>query len=228
MSISVYSEHLSNIGTLNIQVTLQTQSNKTTSVSVSADSRALLVSHGGSEITATLPVSLPEKPGTTIPLPDKSTLDLTFRFRLSSHSPTAKDQAVVVPWMAANLSSDSTIDCSACGITLVPSSRIKQWKDLPSNGWAEMMEFWHCHKPNEPHLDDQKSLAKGYSAASRLDVSSGVAFVNTTSILFASSDLQNIDVSQISLAIIGPKKNRVSSMTISQVYDVHGIPSALD
>lgn len=22
------------------------------------------------------------------------------------------------------------------------------WKDLPSGNWAEMMDFWHCHKPD--------------------------------------------------------------------------------
>lgn len=39
--------------------------------------------------------------------------------------------------------------CSHCHKTLIQESQVQQLNDLPSESWAEMMDFWHCHKPSD-------------------------------------------------------------------------------
>ena len=71
---------------------------------------------------------------------------------------------------------------------------MRDWKDLPSEGWAEMMDFWHCHKPDEPHMHDHGSLKKGYAANSQLALKQGIAMVDANDFLLASEDCQDIAV----------------------------------
>jgi len=35
------------------------------------------------------------------------------------------------------------------GSALIAANRAVQWKPLPSEHWAELMDVWHCHKPHE-------------------------------------------------------------------------------
>lgn len=39
--------------------------------------------------------------------------------------------------------------CKSCESKLISSETITTWKALPSETWAEMMDFWHCHKPSD-------------------------------------------------------------------------------
>lgn len=38
--------------------------------------------------------------------------------------------------------------CIKCLSPIVDSSNISMFYDMPSEFWSEMMEFWHCHKPD--------------------------------------------------------------------------------
>jgi hypothetical protein len=77
----------------------------------------------------------------------------------------------------------------------LPTGKIKAWKDLPSENWAEMMEFWHCHKPEDDHGKDHEHLtSKGYGARSMIGAQLGVGFVDLTSFLFSESDTTHVEV----------------------------------
>jgi len=75
------------------------------------------------------------------------------------------------------------------------------WKDLPSENWAEMMDFWHCHKPTEHeshagHSDEETATAnKGYAANSKFTAQNKVGFVDLTTFLLDAKDCNNIRVS---------------------------------
>ena len=123
-----------------------------------------------------------------------------------------------IPWTAADMSCSTLIRCRACGASLlkdqwsenhnVEADRIipeREWKDLPSGNWAEMMDFWHCHKP-DPHQDDSKLDAnaalqiedqnaqiKGYGASSRVTATSGVVLIDVATFLLAESDCINLE-----------------------------------
>ncbi|KAK9472524.1 HECT-like ubiquitin-conjugating enzyme-binding-domain-containing protein [Dipodascopsis tothii] len=42
------------------------------------------------------------------------------------------------------------LECAACGHELLAADA-RRALDLPSENWAEMMDFWHCHKPDHGH-----------------------------------------------------------------------------
>jgi hypothetical protein len=39
-----------------------------------------------------------------------------------------------------------TFTCSSCSLPLVQSSRIEEFKDLPSEYWSELLDAWMCHQ----------------------------------------------------------------------------------
>ncbi|OJJ99297.1 hypothetical protein ASPACDRAFT_120569 [Aspergillus aculeatus ATCC 16872] len=57
-----------------------------------------------------------------------------------------------VPWRAPDMRPGTRVRCRGCeGVVLDQPARSAGgwvWKDLPSGNWAEMMDFWHCHKPD--------------------------------------------------------------------------------
>lgn len=142
----------------------------------------------------------------------------SFRMQIDPNDPvlvTPKDAMMddYVPWTAADMSTRTRIRCRACGAAFLttPSDRITEhrtqnsflgwkWKDLPSGNWAEMMDFWHCHKP-DPHEDkptpdamavlkseDRIAQLKGYGATSRMEATPGVVLIDVATFLLAESD----------------------------------------
>ncbi|KAJ5336855.1 hypothetical protein MYU51_006053 [Penicillium brevicompactum] len=119
-----------------------------------------------------------------------------------------------VPWTADKMSGSTRIRCRHCdqhflGSLSASTSTSDQdeenneswiWKDLPSGNWAEMMDFWHCHKPDphEGHEKDEKETAlriedetahtKGYGADSQVVAISGTVLVDVATFLLAESD----------------------------------------
>ena len=119
------------------------------------------------------------------------------------------------PWTADEMSSSTRIRCRECEQVFLDSSLISEsgnqstgesstpgwiWKDLPSGNWAEMMDFWHCHKP-DPHeghekeekdtaleIEEQTAQTKGYGADSHVVAVSGTVFVDVATFLLAETD----------------------------------------
>ena len=196
MPIQLYAEHLLNIRTLSIQASLDTHSNKETKVQLSADGRTLTLLHDGEQASILLPVAVPDTSTSTLTIPVIPSKDLSFRIRLEGTGADAVgDGEIIVPWTAPSLLTDAEVSCKACKATIVGRGSVTVWKDLPSEGWAEMMDFWHCHKPNEPHDHDHDATGmKGYAANSVLTAVSTVGLVNATSFLLAASDCSSLKV----------------------------------
>lgn len=88
-----------------------------------------------------------------------------------------------------------SIQCINCGIDVIRPNLIMRWKALPSETWAEMMDFWHCHKP----ADDGKSsdlFNKSYAVSKFIPESTSV-FVGLTYLLVCVSDLENIEIANL-------------------------------
>lgn len=203
MSIHLYAEHLVNIRTLSIQASLSTVSNKETHVTLSADGSNLSLRHEGDVATIKLPINVPGgHNAATLTIPAAPTKDLSFRVSLSEKPGSgllttgSQEDSNVVPWTATSLTSHSEIACQACHSVIIARGDIKVWKDLPSENWAEMMDFWHCHRPDVPDSDGHDHIApnKGYAANSRLAIESGVGMVDPVDFVFAASNCQNITV----------------------------------
>jgi hypothetical protein len=90
---------------------------------------------------------------------------------------------------------------------LINAGRITEWKDLPSDNWAEMMEFWHCHKPvdhNNPSAGaetDGKTTNKGYGANNVISAQQGIGLIDVTSFVLSTDDCSAVLVS-VALSIL--------------------------
>ncbi|KAL9005781.1 MAG: hypothetical protein Q9188_001447 [Gyalolechia gomerana] len=73
----------------------------------------------------------------------------------------------------------------------VHKDSVRLWKDLPSENWAEMMDFWHCHKPDtdDTIYHHQDGLGKGYGAASTIESIAGVGLLDPMYLLLSHDDV---------------------------------------
>jgi hypothetical protein len=202
---ALYAELLANIRQISLAASLSSPSDASTQVSIAADCRTIELKHRGSSYHLTLPAQA-ALGGTSLPVQDrqKGSTTLSWRLPLDATLLPPSHQADHMPWSAIDLDSNSGVACRQCSTNVVPSGAVTAWKDLPSENWAEMMEFWHCHKPDHHHHNhdeesakaDEKSLAaRGYGASSTISAQEGIGFVDLTTLLFAERNCQNVTVS---------------------------------
>lgn len=139
-----------------------------------------------------------------------------------------------VPWMASDMGPSTKVRCRACGSFVLDdpasasptgpdnddgSSKLKgtgwTWKDLPSGNWAEMMDFWHCHKPDthdhekDPEgktvsIQERNSQVKGYGAANQVVAKPGTVLVDVASFLVVEEDCKGVKVSPLFFFFFSP------------------------
>ena len=125
-----------------------------------------------------------------------------------------------VPWMAGDMGPLARLRCRGCENVVLDSkcsgfsaasadsdvngtaSTGRVWKDLPSGNWAEMMDFWHCHKPdshdhdhgdNTVSIEERNSQVKGYGAANHVVAARGTVLVDVPTFLVAESDCTGLN-----------------------------------
>ncbi|RAH83660.1 hypothetical protein BO86DRAFT_308210 [Aspergillus japonicus CBS 114.51] len=122
-----------------------------------------------------------------------------------------------VPWRAPDMRPGTRVRCRGCeGVVLDPQQPSRSegwvWKDLPSGNWAEMMDFWHCHKPDpevghghgdgEGRPDDPNATVKGYGAANQVVATVGTILVDVATFLVAAEDCLGVKKVRISVSLI--------------------------
>ena len=196
-AIYLYAELLLHIRQVAVLAILPTPVDASTHIGISADSKTLSLEHGGVRAIAELPCPVL---GIANRREDTSQTELSFRLQPSGAArlPTPlKDPSGDSPWPAASLAANTQIACKGCKKLL--ARPISTWKDLPSGGWAEMMELWHCHKPNSGSTptsgdDSSSSSTKGYSASNVIGPSPGTALVDVSHFVLADEDCISIQV----------------------------------
>ncbi|KAK0248081.1 hypothetical protein B0A54_16478 [Friedmanniomyces endolithicus] len=201
--ILLYAEPLQNIRTLSIQASLGTASNQATKATLSADRHYLTLEHEGERAIIRLPAGLGSCGDVTLAIPAAPIKDLTFRLNVgprpeprdalgnSVHNPEN-----IVPWMASDLTPETAVSCATCHAEIVRPGQVQQWKDLPSEGWAEMMDFWHCHKPDGPHdhAQEVENVSRGFAANSKLTTRPGMGLVGPMDFLFSAEDCKMLEL----------------------------------
>ncbi|KAI0888629.1 ubiquitin-conjugating enzyme E2-binding protein [Annulohypoxylon maeteangense] len=197
--ILIYAELLANIRQVSVVCLLPTPSRESTSAIISSDSLVFTIHHDDIETSVRLPgkLNVYSPPREQIlPQQKLGSRYLPWRLPLATtpgHYAVSALEDQTVPWSANDLQPESSVTCRTCRAPIVESGTIKVWKDLPSENWAEMMEFWHCHKPHDHghgHEHDNDGLtSKGYGASSRISAQPGVGFVDLTSFLLSETDL---------------------------------------
>ncbi|WXC55152.1 hypothetical protein SNK03_001123 [Fusarium graminearum] len=194
---AIYAELLSNIRQISVVASLSAPANPSTKAGISNGGRQLNVTHQGHMESITLPAQT--SVAGLLPVAQTGRPSLSWRLPVSPAEAkpaqfSLENQAL--PWTSVDIKMGSPVGCRGCGSEFVSQGAINEWKDLPSENWAEMMEFWHCHKPHDHEHQDSESLAtKGYGANSAISAQQGVGFVDLTSFLFTESDCRGLKYS---------------------------------
>ncbi|EEQ34744.1 conserved hypothetical protein [Microsporum canis CBS 113480] len=230
--ILLYAELLANIRPLRLFVTATntTQNDHPGTgplLSLSTSLSAVTVSHIGKTLTLELPRSVSARSREFLaagrPVSCSGENEYSFRLPIDEANPflsatSSNDCGPEAPWPAKSMTTRTCICCRECsGILFAPSDgQAVVWKDLPGADWAELMDLWHCHKPNpipnnntsEDH-PDLSGHTKGYGAANRVICEPGTIFVNVTSFIMAANDSQGVkrvfSIHQGATAIDDPK-----------------------
>jgi hypothetical protein len=198
--IYLYAEILAHIGQVSLYASLQTAKNDETKIDISSDRQIVTVSHDGDRASIFLPTGIGGNAEVTIPAGKK--LDLSLRLELEDLAglPSLDElqSQNEYPWLAQDLQVETGIRCKGCEFEIIKPGDITIWEDLPSEGWAEMMDLWHCHKPHDEHTDSngtKSASGKGYAPSSRISAARQTGLLDVSSFLFDSQDCRNIEVS---------------------------------
>ena len=190
----LYAEFLINIRQVTVFAILPSSCNEHTRTWLDTGPNILHLTHNEEESSITLPCPVVVI-NTTLNLPLTPVTEVSFRLGAATLLlPKAEVySANSLPWPASKLTSETRVACQSCGNRFIINAT--EWKDLPSGGWADMMDFWHCHKPTvENGNHDTAGSTKGYAAANVLGPTPGVGLVDTSHFLLAETDYIGIRV----------------------------------
>ncbi|KAM7196088.1 Ubiquitin-conjugating enzyme E2-binding protein [Rhypophila sp. PSN 637] len=248
----LYAELLPNIGRISLAISLSPPAvDASTRVAIDADGSNVELRHNGEIHRLRLP-SRVALGGSVLPIQKQRVGTLSWPLPLQSIRSLQSRQPKIVglgtsAWSATDLKIGSRVSCRKCGSVIVKNGSIVAWKDLPSENWAEMMEFWHCHKPDHPHshdpasnasrgaetslktlengdgekADDASLAARGYGASSAISAQEGVGFVDLTTLLFAESDCAGITFSLSTYGHGSSKKQDILKPDSSEVKSLN-------
>jgi hypothetical protein len=205
----MYAELLSNIRQISVIIALEEPCDCSTKVELTADGRHFILHHSGEISSLSLPGQVP--PSSELQKPRFGSKELTWRLPLAGQAtrPSMGNmQSNEVPWSAKCLGEEFEFLCRVCGAVIVKKGSIRVWRDLPSENWAEMMDFWHCHKPDVPMANSSSDLNggdgteepmanRGYGANTKFTPTPGIGFVDLTTFLLVDTDCTNIQVRYI-------------------------------
>ncbi|PWY72731.1 hypothetical protein BO83DRAFT_39068 [Aspergillus eucalypticola CBS 122712] len=132
--------------------------------------------------------------------------EYSFRMQVDDNDTSLhKDESTLndgfIPWTATDMSAHTRLRCVKCHSPILNEGKV--WKDLPSGNWAEMMDFWHCHKPDPPEEEknkdgeDPNAVVKGYGAGNQLVAVEGTVLVDVTSFLVKGVDCLGVEESKV-------------------------------
>ena len=197
--IILYAEALTHIRQLTLHASLQTEKNEHTKILLSSDKKIITALHDGESASIYLPTQISGTAHVTFPIEKRTEISTRLQIDDVGQLDSTKEELnrVEVPWSAAGLQEDSSFYCSHCNACILPATKAVTWKDLPSENWAELMDFWFCHKPHNSEASKNSAAElQGSFASNKVAASSGVGLVDTVSLLLYGEDCTNVEVSR--------------------------------
>lgn len=208
----IYAELLSNIRQISVIASLDTPCDAATKVELAPQGQRVVLTHAGETISLNLPGHVAAS--SRLQKPALGSRELSWRLPLAdapASSALEHLQENEAPWSAKQLGNNPGFACRNCNTTVLKEGVIETWKDLPSENWAEMMEFWHCHKPDVPeheqnHEQNHESNGasgqsqadfnanRGYGANTKFVARPGTAFIDSTTFLLSENDCSGLSV----------------------------------
>ena len=195
-SSTLYAELLLNIRQVTVFATLRSDQNEETKVELSPDRKSLSLTHDRETVSISLPSEVASS--AILTLPAAKAKQLSFRLQVTEDTKGSSSYGAGLetgaPWPARSLTAETRVACRDCH-NIITHRKINTWKNLPSENWAELMDFWHCHKPDSggatQHL---QSVTKGYAAINRLSVRPGLGLVDDLNLIVSEQDCSGIQV----------------------------------
>jgi ubiquitin-protein ligase E3 D len=204
--IVLYAETLTHIKQLTLHASLQTEKNEHTKILVSSDKKIITALHDGESSSIYLPTQISGTAHVTFPYERRTEISTRLQIEDSEqlHEPNEEFGSVEVPWSAVSMSEKTSLACSQCDACLLSAGQIRDWRDMPSEMWADLMDLWYCHKPHDTYaqVNDHAAEAKGFSANSKLIEGAGICLIDTASFLLNSHDCTNVEVSTFFSAVV--------------------------
>ncbi|EXJ88670.1 hypothetical protein A1O1_05601 [Capronia coronata CBS 617.96] len=196
--IYLYAEALTHIRQLTLYASLETEKNEHTKILLSSDKKIITAVHDGESSSIYLPTQISGTAHVTFPIDKKTEISARLQIDDAAQLKAVSDEpgGIEVPWTAGDLNEGTSIRCKSChGVVLRPG-QVSTWKDLPSEHWAELMDFWFCHKPHDNDSAHQHAAeSKGFSPTSKFTATPRVGLVDAVSFLLHEancSKLQNV------------------------------------
>ena len=187
MSIRLYAEFLLNIRQVTIYAQLQNEPDRGLQAHVVSDRKTLVVTYDGESKRIVFPSGIRGKATLGFPVDIQQVLSLRLEFAEDESAGPSHGEGMQVvndqPWSALSLSTETEIACRACRAVLVGPGAVTDWRDLPREHWADMMDLWHCHKPPTETNGTHPTRDGRYGALGTAALSSGTGFVDTTRFL---------------------------------------------
>ncbi|KAI5966416.1 uncharacterized protein KGF55_000725 [Candida pseudojiufengensis] len=152
-------EYLPRLGHLSIEITSISQENLST-IEVQGNENIILVLNHSPSIKIKSPI-----PVTHISLIGVKSEETKLKLTLKVHADQnpGSSEEVEPKWSCKWLRTHTTkhhssnvfkFICSNCSYEII-NSLSYQFKDMPNEFWYEMMDYWHCHKPEDNHPTDK-------------------------------------------------------------------------
>ncbi|KAL7277175.1 hypothetical protein ACG7TL_009023 [Trametes sanguinea] len=107
-----------------------------------------------------------------------------IKLPVSAPPPSPADvSAALLDATQLSSSAPTSFTCASCSLPLVQASRLHEYRDLPSEHWAELVDAWMCHSDQRLHDQVQKHTRDGFWPRQ------GEALVGGSYILFEESDV---------------------------------------
>lgn len=203
--IYIYAELLLHIRQLTLHASLEEDRDQGTQLRLSSDKKVITLVYGSETASIYLPTQIKGTANVTFPTKRRTEVSTKLQIEDQNELQEAIDASpgIQVPWTAASLTSDTVLLCKACHSTLLEDGAVAEWKDLPSENWAELMDLWFCHKPHEHNHDDTSAAeSKGFSAESKVMNEPRTGLVDTLSFLLHADDSKAVQVRDFSLNLV--------------------------
>ena len=219
--INLYAEFLLHIRHATIYASLHSTRDDEAKAYICSDRKSVTVTHNGDKATIVYPSGISGKATVDFPVAKSQTISLRLEI-VEDNKPSHglhMDVANDSPWSASSLTSETQVACGSCNIILIEDGP-RMWKDLPRGDWAELMDYWHCHKPSNGPSSSPQIAHKGYATTNRPRVQYGVGLVDNCHILVSEIECPGLKVGcmlarLISISLWARRRSQVANSTAS-------------
>jgi hypothetical protein len=154
----------------------------------SADNMERFVVLSGAKVTLPFPLPARVSPGKVkvqsghfeLKLPTVGTPELPPPSSMEMYDATALSKSTPTAFI-----------CSSCSLPLVQSTKVGEYRDLPSEHWQELVDAWMCHSDQKLHKEVMENAKRGFWPKE------GEALVGGSYILFEDGSVVKTHIRQL-------------------------------